>query len=163
MKRVIAILINGFVMIALSTANPQGQPLFSFALITDIHYAELPPEGGRFYEKSLNKLRASLSQISEMAPEFIINMGDMAEESMNYSTSVTNLFDEYDIKVYHTPGNHDYYFGRSGVRRIIALTRSDNGYYSFDLNGFRLIFLNGNDMAPYSPFIRERREGARLL
>jgi 3',5'-cyclic AMP phosphodiesterase CpdA len=55
------------------------------------------------------------------------------------------------LKTYHVTGNHDYAVDKNLKRKLPVLAESKRGYYSFIQDGFRFIFLNGNEISTYGP------------
>lgn len=90
--------------------------LFSFGIITDTHIRD--PAGDYSSPFNVNQLandRAAkaIKTLAEQQPDFIIHLGDMVHPLPHldgYSAACTHardLFEDVDIPVYYTPGNHD--------------------------------------------------------
>ena len=136
-----------------SNIQPPDQsqkPLFSFGIITDVHHCDYLPEGTRFYNKSLSKLRYALNTMKEDSVDFLLNLGDIIDRDFSSYEQVLKLIDSSGLKTYHCLGNHDYSVEPRYKRRIPLPMPDKNGYYSFIQEGFRFIVLNGNELSTYS-------------
>lgn len=143
--------------------SSQQQPLFSFGIIADIQYCDCATYNTRFYRNSLQKLRDAVNELKKGYPSFIINLGDIIDRDYVSLEPVLNIFDSTDVRIYHTLGNHDFSLNKSEKNKILKLTGSSKGYYSFRHKGFRFIILNGNEIATYSPSQKGRNDANELL
>ena len=132
---------------------PAGQnqkPIFSFGVIADIQYCDCEPAGTRFYSKSLSKLREALTFLKNDSAEFLVNLGDLIERGYESYKPVLEIIDSSGFKVWHCTGNHDYSVDARYKKRLPLDMPSKAGYYSVQHKGFRLIFLDGNELSTYS-------------
>ncbi len=142
---------------------PQQQPLFSFGIIADIQYCDCETYNTRFYRNSLQKLQYAIKELGNNSPSFIISLGDIIDRDYVSLAPVINILESADTRIYHTLGNHDFSLNQSEKKKMLNLTGSTKGYYSFRHHGFRFIILNGNEIATYSPSGRGRKEAVSLL
>jgi len=132
---------------------PAGQnqkPVFSFGVIADIQYCDCEPAGTRFYRESLSKLRNALTSLKNDSAEFLVNLGDLIERGYESYKPVLEIIDSSGFKVWHCTGNHDYAVDTRYKKRLPPDIPSKTGYYSVQHKGFRLIFLDGNELSTYS-------------
>ena len=151
-------------------AEGQGRhDVVRFGIVTDIHYADLPPDpkargfvGRRFYRESARKLREAVQVFNERAVDFAVELGDFKDNSDGREGTIRHLeaiereFARFDGPRYHVAGNHDFdclapdeFFSRTPNNGVV--TR--NGYYSFEQGGVKFIVLNAcfdSRMEPYS-------------
>jgi predicted MPP superfamily phosphohydrolase len=131
--------------------SDQGQkPLFSFGLITDVHYCNYEPEGSRFYRMSPGKLREALVSLKADSADFLVNLGDIIDRDYESYKPVLEIIDSSGIKTYHLTGNHDYSVEPRFKKRLPLSQPSKEGYYSFVVKNFRFIALNGNELSTYA-------------
>lgn len=126
------------------------KPLFSFGLITDVHYCTAQPEGSRFYNKSLAKLNESLASLKADSVDFLINMGDLIDRDYSSYKPVLEIIESSGLKTYHCLGNHDYSVDAKYRKRLPLPMPGKSGYYSFTIGDFRFIILNGNEISTYA-------------
>jgi manganese-dependent ADP-ribose/CDP-alcohol diphosphatase len=126
------------------------KPLISFGIITDVHYCDCQPEGTRFYNKSLPKLRDALNSLKSDSVDFLMNLGDLIDRDITSFKQVLQCIDSSGIKTYHCLGNHDFSVESKYKRRLPIPMPDKSGYYSFIYNNFRFIVLNGNELSTYS-------------
>jgi len=129
----------------------EQSPIFSFGIITDVHYCDCEPSGSRFYKNSYQKLEEAFHSFREINPVFIINLGDLIERDYSSFTPVLKLMEESGFRIYHIAGNHDFTVESKYKKRILTLLRIKEGYYSFSFEQFRFIVLNGNEISIYGP------------
>lgn len=134
--------------VGLQLNNQSQKPLFSFGIIADVQYADYEPAGTRFYRSSLAKLREAVNAFKEDSVGFIINLGDIIDRDFESYKPVMNIIDSSGLKTYHVTGNHDYSVDPRYKKRLPVLLTKE-GYYSFDYENFRFIFINGNEISTY--------------
>jgi predicted MPP superfamily phosphohydrolase len=136
------------------------KPLFSFGIIADVQYSDNAPTGTRFYRSSPDRLKEAINTFKEDSVDFIINLGDLIDNDIKSFDKVVKIIDSSGIPVNHVPGNHDYAVEAQSKTGIPVL-KPENGYYSFTKEGFRLIFLNGNEISTYSTDATDKIKEAR--
>lgn len=132
------------------TEAGKEKPLFSFGLISDVQYADIPHAGERYYRSSLDKLDEALSSFRKDSVDFIINLGDLIERDYESFKPVLNAINSSGIKTYHITGNHDYAVDPRYLNRLPVLSESRQGYYSVRKMNYRFVFLNGNEISTYA-------------
>jgi manganese-dependent ADP-ribose/CDP-alcohol diphosphatase len=131
-------------------ADQQQKVLFSFGIITDVHYCDCEPEGTRFYRSSLGKLREAMNAFRSDSVNFVVNLGDLINRDYASFKPVLEIIDSSGLKVYHLTGNHDYSVDSRYKKRLPLSQPSKEGYYSFVVDHFRFIALNGNELSTYA-------------
>ncbi len=142
-------------------------PLFSFAVIADVQYADRDPEGTRYFRDSLFKLRSCLADLQRRGPrqvQFVVQLGDLIDRDFpNLHTVLSELSVLNGTPLYHVLGNHDYSVQPEDIPRLLPTLGLERGYYSFQpAPGWRLIFLDGNEVSqyasPHNPALREKAQ-----
>lgn len=146
-----------------SEMNVTQEPLFSFGIIADVQYCECEPFNTRFYSNSMQKLAEALEQIAHRSPDFILNLGDLIDRDFVSFDPVIEMIGQNGIRTYHCLGNHDFSVSQRDRKKVIRITGSADGYYSFVHEQFRFIVLNGNEIATYAVTSSQRKEGEMLL
>jgi manganese-dependent ADP-ribose/CDP-alcohol diphosphatase len=139
------------------------KPLFSFGIIADVQYCDCEKYGTRFYRNSIEKLTTAIDEIAKESPSFIINLGDLIDRDYGSFPAVMKVFESFTKPVYHAIGNHDYSVDGSAAGKIVKITNSKQGYYSFVHEGFRFVVLNGNDVATYAVGADGRKEAQKRI
>lgn len=137
--------------------------LFSFGIITDVHYCNREPEGSRFYTNSSIKLRKALNNLKADSVEFLINLGDIIDRDFESFKPVLDIIDSSGLPVYHVVGNHDYSVEKRFKRKIPVQRHSGNKYYSFVQGNIRFIALDGNEVSVYASGSRKTTSDALKL
>lgn len=131
--------------------DPTDQkPLFSFGIIADVQYADSSPVGNRYYRASLEKLEDAISVFRQDSVDFIINLGDLIEGNYESYKPALHILNSSGIKTYHLTGNHDYSVDPRYLNRLPVFTESREGYFSLIYKGYRMIFVNGNEISTYA-------------
>jgi len=133
-----------------SSFRQSNSPLFSFGLIADVQYADCEPAGTRYYRNSIAKLKSSVDTFKNNKVSFIVNLGDIIDRDFKSFKPVMDILNSSGLKTFHCTGNHDYNVENYYKDKIPVSGFSESGYYSFSLNGYRLIFLNGNEISIYA-------------
>ena len=63
-----------------------GTPAVRFGMVTDVHHADKPEWGTRYYRESLAKLREAVAQIRGSHPAFLIQLGDLVDAAKDLDT-----------------------------------------------------------------------------
>ncbi|HLN56132.1 MAG TPA: metallophosphoesterase [Bacteroidales bacterium] len=135
----------------------QDYPIFTIGIFADAQYADEDPSINRFYRISKTRLEEAYDTFKKENVDFVINLGDLIDKDYASFNPVLAIIDSSKLKTYHVLGNHDYSVHDSLKRRIPGLL--NNPYQSLKSEGFRFIFLNGNEISTYgtsSPFMAER-------
>jgi hypothetical protein len=66
-------------MLAAGAANAADAPRFSFAVLTDIEYADEAPNLKRDYRRSWERLSRAVGEINRGRPAFAIPLGDLVD------------------------------------------------------------------------------------
>ncbi len=142
-----------------NAATEEKAKPFSFGLVTDVHYADIPTNGVRHYRDSRAKLRAAVKTFNRQKVGFVAELGDFCDagasknEDLDYLRSIRQIFEEFKGKRHYVLGNHcvtrltkDEFLANCGA----TLKRS---HYSFDNGPYHFVVLDANfkrDESPYS-------------
>ena len=124
----------------------EGDPSIRFGIVTDVHHADKPQLGTRYYRESLAKLREGIARFREADAAFMIQLGDLVDAAQDLETErqwlreAVKVLREGGVELCSVLGNHC----------IQTLTKAqflhevgrDRGNYSFDRGGFRFIVLD---------------------
>jgi len=126
-----------------------------FGLITDVHFADRPPRGTRYYNQSKQKLLEALHVFNKSNLHFIIQLGDYKDEddrpeksrTLAYLDEIETAMRQYNGPVYHVLGNHD--MDSISKQDFLAHTQNHGAakgknYYSFVFNRLKFIVLDAN-------------------
>ncbi|HEX5171422.1 MAG TPA: metallophosphoesterase family protein [Cyclobacteriaceae bacterium] len=89
------------------------------------------------------RLTKFLDSMKTAKPDFIIELGDFGTPARAYAP-LFELWNEYPGTKYHVIGNHEMDGGFS-MDAALAYRKMASSYYSFEMNGFHFIVLDGND------------------
>lgn len=132
--------------------NDAKEDAFTFTFLTDIH---LKPELG-----APDGFQMAIDRVNALNPDFVITGGDLIDDALysSYGRADTlfTLYEEmirgFNMPVYNTMGNHDYY-GFNSIPAVdpghpaygdkMFLDRIGKRYYSFDHKGWHFMILDG--------------------
>lgn len=143
--------------------KPDKKPLFSFGVFADAQFADVDDANNRFYRASEKKLREAYEAFKSDSVDFVVNLGDLIDRDFDSFMPVMNIINSSGLKTFHLTGNHDYAVENRYKKKLPVLKENQKGYYSFSKNGFRFIFLNGNEISTYSPVKRNEAKKAEAL
>lgn len=138
------------------------QPLFSFGVITDVQYADIPDGHSflgvpRYYRHSIRVLqRAVIKWNSLKTLKFSINFGDIIDgfcpkdQSFASVKNVLDEFDKFNAPVYHMIGNHCLYnLPRDKLVSLLKLPSPCGcAYYDFSPTPeYRFVVLDAYDIS----------------
>ncbi|KAG6584112.1 Manganese-dependent ADP-ribose/CDP-alcohol diphosphatase, partial [Cucurbita argyrosperma subsp. sororia] len=139
------------------------QPLFSFGVISDVQYADIPDGRSflgtpRYYRHSIHVLnRAVQNWNNHQKLKFVLSFGDIVDgfcpkdQSLSSVKKVVSEFDKFNGLVYHMIGNHCLYnLPRKELLPLLKISKLDGGlaYYDFSPTpNFRFVVLDGYDIS----------------
>lgn len=137
---------------------------FRFGVVTDIHFADRPPNNTRYYRLAPSKLRACVDLMNAEKVEFLIELGDFKDEAappteestLSFLRTIEGVFANFRGPRYHVLGNHDMdSITKEQFQSLVVNTGIDPArtWYSFERGGVRFVVLDANfrkDMTPYS-------------
>ena len=135
-----------------------------FGIVTDSHFASREKSGTRYYADSGEKMRQAVAEFNRSKLDFIIELGDMKDMSVDgsalltlgYLDEIESIFKSFNGPSYHVLGNHD--MDCITKEEFLAHTTNEGrtsgrAHYSFAVKGFRCIVLDANfnpDREPYA-------------
>jgi len=143
-----------------------GQGLFAdepesvlrVGLITDLHHADKPPKGTRFYRESLGKLAEAAKQFATEKINFVVELGDIidaadsVEVEMGYLSTVNREYSAIAADRHYVLGNHC--VDTLTKAEFLGAIGQEKSYYSFDRNGYHFIVLDACFRADGEPYGR---------
>jgi len=134
------------------------KPTATIGLLTDVHYADKPPKGTRFYRDSLEKAKQAAAFFTQAKPDLLICLGDLIdaaptleEETSNLRT-ISRLLDQSGIPRRHVLGNHCVHSLTKAEFFKSSKLEQKAGHFTEVIGGTRLIILDAcfnGDMQPY--------------
>lgn len=127
--------------------------VLKIGFITDAHcYANDEEENGEvtwiLNWRCTQPLEAFVKKMNnEFHPDFVIQNGDLIDgkdkRGLDDFVEIKEFYDTLDAPHYHVNGNHEMRdFERS---KWLEITGYEKSYYSFDVKGYRIIVLDGNN------------------
>lgn len=123
--------------------------LIRIGLIADIQYGDYEPLGTRYYRNSLTKLEECIKDFNQIGVDFIANLGDLVDRNRIDIDSVMQKLALSDAPIYNISGNHDYNEIKKNTD-LYSLFRMPSEYYTLNLDNWRFILLNTNEIASYA-------------
>ena len=121
-------------------------PKVRLGLITDLHYADKPPAGTRYYRESLTKLEEAATQFKKDQPDLVVELGDLidAAETVEAEQEYLRRIQQDFLKL---PGKKHYVLGNHCVttltkQELLSGVGRRDSYYSFDFGGFHFVVLD---------------------
>lgn len=138
------------------------QPLFSFGVIADVQYADIPDGCSflgvpRYYRHSILVLQRAVKNWNNHSKlKFCVNFGDIVdgfcpkEESQTAVKRVVEEFDNFSGSTYHMLGNHCLYnLPRKTLIELLKIpSANDHAYYDFcPTPEYRFVVLDAYDIS----------------
>ncbi|KAK7302151.1 hypothetical protein RJT34_13032 [Clitoria ternatea] len=146
-----------------SSSGLTTQPLFSFGLISDVQYADIPDGRSflgvpRYYRHSIIVLQRAIKEWNthHNKHKFVINLGDIVDgfcpkdQSLSTVKKVVDEFEMFKGPVYHMIGNHCLYnLPRSKLLPLLNIQTLDGcAYYDFSpVPEYRFVILDSYDIS----------------
>jgi alkaline phosphatase len=125
-----------------------ADPIAKFGLITDIHYADTPSRGARFYRDSIDKVAMAIDQFNRAKVDATIHLGDLidalpspdAASELRFIQRINQEFLAAKSPRHYVLGNHCIY-SLTKPHYLDAIERPKSNY-SFEQNGLHIIVLD---------------------
>ncbi len=136
-------------------AGPE-KPAVRFGVVTDLHYADKPAAGTRYYRQTLEKLAEAVQQFRRQSVQFTIELGDFIDAAdtlqteKGYLRTVHRAFSKPPGPQHYVLGNHCVYSLTKG--EFLGIVGQQRSFYSFDADGIHFVVLDAcfrHDMQPY--------------
>lgn len=142
-----------FIENAFSRLDP---PALQVGLITDLHYADKPPAGSRFYRETIDKLSEATARLGSSKLDFVVELGDLIDAAdsvdveLDYLKTVNFEFAKLCSDRHYVLGNHcvDTLYKSEFLDEV----QQRESYYSFDRGDYHFIVLDScfrSDDQPY--------------
>lgn len=127
-----------------------------FALVTDLHHADKPSAGARFYRQTLTKLAEAAQQFATDQPDFAVELGDLidaadsVETELSYLTTIDREFSKICPDRVYVLGNHC--VDTLKKEEFLQAVKQPQSYFSFDRKGLHCVVLDAcfrSDGQPY--------------
>eukprot|EP00252_Welwitschia_mirabilis_P007585 TRINITY_DN19113_c0_g1_i2.p1 TRINITY_DN19113_c0_g1~~TRINITY_DN19113_c0_g1_i2.p1 ORF type:complete len:326 (-),score=53.39 TRINITY_DN19113_c0_g1_i2:152-1129(-) len=143
-------------------SSTSSHPLFSFGVITDVQYADIPDGHSflgipRYYRHSIQVLKRAVKKWNQKGDiQFAMHFGDIVdgfcpkEESRSAVLRLIKEFGEFRGPVYHMIGNHCLYnLPRTELINLLKIpSQSGHAYYDFSpVPEYRFVVLDGYDIS----------------
>jgi alkaline phosphatase len=118
------------------------------ALVTVVHYADMPPRGTRFYRESLGKLREAVDVLVPRRPDLTVCLGDLIdgpdridpEAERRHLRGIGTEFKKLAPRRAYVLANHCVNaLSRGEFLRTVGQRKS---YFSLDIGGWHLVVLD---------------------
>lgn len=158
-----AFLWGGTLFLAATATGPcsllsakEDEPSLRIGLITDLHYADKPAAGTRFYRETLGKLAEAAVQFEQSRVGCVVELGDLidaadtVETELSYLKTIDREFSAISKDRHYVLGNHC--VDTLSKAEFLGTVEQLQSYYSFDRGGFHFVILDAcfrSDGEPY--------------
>jgi alkaline phosphatase len=149
-------LIPGRNALAAMTAQQAKHPKVRFGVITDLHYADKPPAGTRYYRETPAKLAETAERFRLDKPDFLVELGDLIdsadslESELGYLKRINRDVSAITERRHYVLGNHC--VQRLTKAEFLGTVEQERSFYSFDSGGHHFVVLDAcfrSDGEPY--------------
>jgi alkaline phosphatase len=131
-------------------------PALRIGLLTDVHYADIPRAGTRYYRHSIEKVREAIDAFTEQKAQLLFHLGDLIDAGATVEAEIEHLktiereLDRFSGERHYVLGNHCIY--TLTKQEYLDNSKARAPHYSFDAGGFHFVVLDAcyrQDGAPY--------------
>ncbi|MBI1373266.1 MAG: alkaline phosphatase [Phycisphaera sp.] len=154
-----ALLLAGVGAAAMSDAHataPPTPPALRIGLITDMHYADKPPRGTRYYRQTLGKFREAIGRFNDDRVDFVVELGDFidraesVDDELGYLKTIEAEYAKLTCERHYVLGNHC--VDTLTKEQFVEHCGATKTYYGFDRGGFHFVVIDAcfnSGMEPY--------------
>ena len=133
-----------------------------FSIFTDVHYDPGKIKNtskGIKGEESVKNFPKLIEILKKGKQEFVVNLGDLVEAKpkKSFPTILKNI-KKIPSPIFHVIGNHE--LELLSIKELKSILKLKKPYYSKEIKGFKLIFLNSFDMKASKP---DHRRKSRVI
>jgi len=140
---------SAVVSAASAAPDPCRSPV-RFATIADVQYGDREPKGTRFYRESVGKLRQAMEVIRRARPDFVISVGDIIDRGFDsFARILPEVQGEGLPARYFVLGNHEWNLPAEQRAQVMPTLDLASGYYSFTIDDWHFIVLDGTEVSGY--------------
>ncbi|HUG17871.1 MAG TPA: metallophosphoesterase [Planctomycetaceae bacterium] len=140
----------------------EQQTKLRVGLVTDLHYADKPPAGSRYYRETLDKLAEAGERFVKESPAFLVELGDFVdaadsvEAELGYLKRINKDFSAICRQRHYVLGNHC--VDTLTKREFLDEVEQKQSYYSFDSGDFHFVVLDSCFRSDGEPYGRKNFE-----
>jgi predicted phosphodiesterase len=150
--------LGAFAGISSQAEDTGRKPLLRIGLVTDLHYADKPEAGTRFYRETAGKLREAVEAFNTEAVDAVVSLGDFIDQApevdqeIAWLRTIEKIFAGAKAERHYVLGNHC--VGTLTKTEFVENTAAaKTPHYSFDRQGIHFVVLDAcfrGDGVPYS-------------
>lgn len=127
-------------------------PVLRFGIIADPQYAAIAPNVtlGRYYENSIDKLRAAISEFNGRELDFVVTLGDVIDRHWESFDGILSVYETLRHPHHVLLGNHDFAVAEEYLGKVAERLGMPHRYHDFALAGWRFVILDGSDVSVFS-------------
>ncbi|MFM7592830.1 MAG: metallophosphoesterase family protein [Isosphaeraceae bacterium] len=137
----------------------KSKAMVQFGLITDLHHADKPAAGTRYYRETMNKFQEAAEKFKSHKPDFMVELGDLidaadsVETELKYLKQINRELEKTCPKRYYVMGNHC--VDTLKKQEFLGQVGQQKSYFSFDTAGWHFIILDACFRADETPYERK--------
>jgi alkaline phosphatase len=130
----------------LGEEETDAQPKLKIGLVTDLHYADKPAAGTRYYRETPDKLAKAVEQFTRDKVDFTVELGDLVDAAKSVADE-TSYLKTINTQLARIPGDRHYVLGNHCVQTLtkgefLAGIEREKSHYSFDRAGWHFVVLD---------------------
>lgn len=155
-----AVLQGGALLLTAAMNSPllsaETDEVLRIGMITDLHYADKPAAGSRYYRQTLKKIDEAAAQFEKDKPAFLVELGDLIDSADEVETELKYL-KTINKKINAICDDRHYVLGNHCVDMLtkaefLGEVEQENSFYSFERGTFHFVVLDAcyrSDGKPY--------------
>ncbi|KHM50350.1 hypothetical protein PL71_04035 [Pseudoalteromonas distincta] len=148
-KYTVSFLINLLLLLVCCPSIAENDS-FTLGVIADCQYAEQANKGTRHYTSCPQKLSSAVEQFNALPLSGVLHLGDFIDREFKSFTPLNTISSSLNTPLYHVLGNHEFSVDDKFKMRIPNTLNMPSRYYSFEINNWLFIALDGNDVSTYA-------------
>ena len=149
MKRTFTIVFA--LIVNLMNIHYKSEAQVKIGVFADCQYCDYETAGTRFYRNSLSKLENCITEFNQIEDiEFVVGLGDLIDRDFASFDKLNPILSKSKKPVFQVIGNHDLEVEKEDLDKVPSKLNLDETWYSFTINDWHFIFLNGNDITFHS-------------
>ena len=135
----------GFV--SLQAQSKDGE--FTLGVIADCQFANQANKGSRHYTSCPGKLASAVKKLNNEPLQGVLHLGDFIDKDVSSFSRLLPITKALTVPFYHVLGNHEFSIEDDAKDKVTEILNMPARYYSFAIEQWRFIALDGNDVSTY--------------
>ncbi|WP_242118230.1 metallophosphoesterase [Aestuariivivens sediminicola] len=144
--------------LACKLGEKKSSGYFDVGIIADCQYCDCDASGIRYYRTASGRLQEAVNVFNSKELKYVVHLGDFIDREFSSYNAVVPIWNTLKANKRHVLGNHDFSVADTLKPLVLSKLGLTHRYYSFKVNSWRFIVLDGNDLSAHGAISAEKKK-----